>query len=67
MSHFIEIAKATGVNATLTAIKTRTPAEIWAESNPVDVCFIIICVALCWPIVPAVGMAYAGYSTRRNG
>lgn len=44
-----------------------TPAEIWAQSDPVDVCFIIICVALCWPIIPAVGMAYAGYSTRRSG
>lgn len=29
--------------------------------------FVIACTIFCWPIVPAIGMAYGGYSTRHNG
>jgi ammonia channel protein AmtB len=29
--------------------------------------FVLVCSVFCWPIIPAVGLAYSGYSHRRNG
>jgi len=29
--------------------------------------FVLVCTVFCWPIIPAVGLAYSGYSHRRNG
>jgi ammonia channel protein AmtB len=31
-----------------------------------DTAFILVCSAFCWPIIPAVGLGYSGYSTRRS-
>ncbi|KAF1350139.1 ammonium transporter AmtB-like domain-containing protein [Delphinella strobiligena] len=39
----------------------------WEQCDKVDTAFVFACCAFCWPIVPAVGLAYSGYSTRRNG
>ncbi|KAL8291680.1 hypothetical protein RQP46_001938 [Phenoliferia psychrophenolica] len=44
-----------------------TTAEQWAQYDPANICFIIACTAFAWPIVPAVGLAYSGYSTRKSG
>uniref|UniRef100_A0A8H7K405 Ammonium transporter AmtB-like domain-containing protein n=1 Tax=Bionectria ochroleuca TaxID=29856 RepID=A0A8H7K405_BIOOC len=38
----------------------------WEQFDKTDILFIIFCSTICWQIVPAVGLAYAGYSTRRN-
>ncbi|CAK7212778.1 hypothetical protein SCUCBS95973_001581 [Sporothrix curviconia] len=43
-----------------------TVAENWANCDKLDVLFVITCSAICWGIVPAVGLGYSGYSTRRN-
>ena len=38
----------------------------WKSCDVTDTVFILVCSVLCWPIIPAVGFAYSGYSTRRN-
>ncbi|CAG9947886.1 unnamed protein product [Clonostachys rosea f. rosea IK726] len=43
-----------------------TMAVDWEQFDKTDILFIIFCSTICWQIVPAVGLAYAGYSTRRN-
>lgn len=39
----------------------------WEQCDKVDTAFVFACCAFCWPIVPAVGLAYSGYSTKGNG
>ncbi|ETS88258.1 hypothetical protein PFICI_02086 [Pestalotiopsis fici W106-1] len=39
----------------------------WEECDKTDTVFILICTVICWTIVPTVGIAYGGYSWKRNG
>jgi len=39
----------------------------WEACNKTDALFILVCSVFCWPIIPAVGLGYSGYSTRRSG
>lgn len=39
----------------------------WEACDKTDTAFVLVCSVFCWPIIPAVGMAYSGYSTRRSG
>lgn len=41
--------------------------KAWAACNLTDTLFVLVCTVFCWPIIPAVGLAYSGYSHRRNG
>ncbi|CBF89368.1 ammonium transporter [Aspergillus nidulans FGSC A4] len=38
----------------------------WEACNKTDTLFILVCSVFCWLIIPAVGLAYSGYSTRFN-
>nr|POE53314.1 ammonium transporter 1 [Quercus suber] len=38
----------------------------WEQCDKTDTLFILICTTLCWLIVPTVGIAYSGYSWKRN-
>lgn len=39
----------------------------WADCDRTDTLFIVVCTCICWTIVPTVGIAYGGYSWKRNG
>jgi len=39
----------------------------WESCDLTDTVFVLVCTVFCWPIIPAVGLAYSGYSHRRNG
>ncbi|KAI0128778.1 ammonium transporter AmtB-like domain-containing protein [Xylariales sp. AK1849] len=39
----------------------------WEECDKVDTLFVLACTVFCWTIVPTVGIAYGGYSWKRNG
>jgi Amt family ammonium transporter len=39
----------------------------WEACSKTDTLFILVCSVFCWPIIPAVGLGYSGYSTRRSG
>ncbi|KAI1853983.1 hypothetical protein JX266_001124 [Neoarthrinium moseri] len=39
----------------------------WDECDKTDTVFILVCTVFCWTIVPTVGIAYGGYSWKRNG
>jgi ammonia channel protein AmtB len=39
----------------------------WDACSKTDTAFILVCSVFCWPIIPAVGLGYSGYSTRRSG
>lgn len=41
--------------------------QAWEACSQTDSLFIIACSVFCWPIIPAVGLGYSGYSTRRSG
>ena len=41
--------------------------EGWAACSLTDTLFVLVCTVFCFPIIPAVGLAYSGYSHRRNG
>ncbi|THV74765.1 hypothetical protein D6C77_06099 [Aureobasidium pullulans] len=41
--------------------------KAWDACDKTDSAFILICSVFCWPIIPAVGLGYSGYSTRRSG
>lgn len=38
----------------------------WESCDKIDTLFILVCSVFCWLIIPAVGLAYSGYSTRFN-
>ncbi|KAF5863255.1 hypothetical protein ETB97_010377 [Aspergillus alliaceus] len=38
----------------------------WEACSKTDTLFILVCSIFCWLIIPAVGLAYSGYSTRFN-
>ncbi|PYH49735.1 Rh-like protein/ammonium transporter [Aspergillus saccharolyticus JOP 1030-1] len=38
----------------------------WESCSKIDTLFILVCSVFCWLIIPAVGLAYSGYSTRFN-
>lgn len=38
----------------------------WEACSKTDTLFILVCSVFCWLIIPAVGLAYSGYSTRYN-
>lgn len=40
--------------------------KAWEACNKTDTLFILTCSVFCWPIIPAVGLGYSGYSTKRN-
>lgn len=40
--------------------------DAWEACNKIDTAFVMTCCAFCWPIIPAVGLGYSGYSTRWN-
>ncbi|KAI9730484.1 MAG: hypothetical protein M1818_008179 [Claussenomyces sp. TS43310] len=39
----------------------------WEACDKTDTAFILVCSVFCWPIIPAVGLGYSGYSTKRSG
>lgn len=41
--------------------------KAWEACDRVDTVFILVCTVFCWTIIPAVGLGYSGYSTRRSG
>ncbi|KAI0003471.1 ammonium transporter AmtB-like domain-containing protein [Xylariaceae sp. FL0662B] len=41
--------------------------KAWDDCDKVDTLFVLVCTVFCWTIVPTVGIAYSGYSWRRNG
>lgn len=41
--------------------------QAWAACDKIDTVFILVCTVFCWPIIPAVGLGYSGYSTRKSG
>ncbi|EED17345.1 ammonium transporter, putative [Talaromyces stipitatus ATCC 10500] len=41
--------------------------DAWEACSKIDTVFILVCCVFCWPIIPAVGLGYSGYSTRRSG
>ncbi|CZR69701.1 probable ammonia permease [Phialocephala subalpina] len=41
--------------------------KAWESCDLTDTVFVLVCSVFCWPIIPAVGLAYSGYSHRRNG
>lgn len=41
--------------------------KAWQACDLTDTVFVLVCTVFCWPIIPAVGLAYSGYSHRRNG
>lgn len=41
--------------------------QAWEACDKTDTVFILVCSVFCWPIIPAVGLGYSGYSTRRSG
>lgn len=41
--------------------------KAWEQCNLTDTVFVLVCTVFCWPIIPAVGLAYSGYSHKRNG
>jgi len=41
--------------------------KAWEACDLTDTLFVLVCTVFCWPIIPAVGLAYSGYSHRRNG
>ena len=41
--------------------------KAWESCDKTDTAFVLVCSVFCWPIIPAVGMGYSGYSTRKSG
>ena len=41
--------------------------EGWKQCDLTHTLFVLVCTVFCWPIIPAVSLAYSGYSHRRNG
>ena len=39
----------------------------WGNCSKIDTLFVLVCCVFCWLIIPAIGLAYSGYSTRRSG
>lgn len=39
----------------------------WEACDKTDTVFILVCTVFCWTIIPAVGLGYSGYSTRKSG
>jgi len=46
---------------------TSTVLTAWEACSKTDTLFILACSVFCWPIIPAVGLGYSGYSTRKSG
>lgn len=46
---------------------TSAVLKAWESCDLTDTAFVLVCTVFCWPIIPAVGLAYSGYSHRRNG
>lgn len=38
----------------------------WEACSKTDTLFVLVCCVFCWPIVPAVGLGYSGYSTHKS-
>ncbi|PYI05515.1 Rh-like protein/ammonium transporter [Aspergillus sclerotiicarbonarius CBS 121057] len=45
---------------------TMSIQAAWESCSKTDTLFILVCSVFCWLIIPAVGLAYSGYSTRSN-
>lgn len=52
---------------TIFNMSTSAVLQAWEQCNLTDTVFVLVCTVFCWPIIPAVGLAYSGYSHRRNG
>jgi len=48
-------------------MSASTVLKAWEACDLTDTLFVLVCTVFCWPIIPAVGLAYSGYSHRRNG
>ncbi|PWN52016.1 putative ammonium transporter [Violaceomyces palustris] len=46
---------------------SKSVIDAWNECDKVDTLFVFVCLIACWIVVPAVGLGYSGYSTRKNG
>ncbi|PYH95666.1 Rh-like protein/ammonium transporter [Aspergillus ellipticus CBS 707.79] len=51
---------------TASAHGTMSIQAAWESCSKTDTLFILVCSVFCWLIIPAVGLAYSGYSTRHN-
>ncbi|KAF2846332.1 Rh-like protein/ammonium transporter [Plenodomus tracheiphilus IPT5] len=40
--------------------------KAWEACDRIDTLFVLVCCVFCWSIIPAVGIAYSGYTTRSN-
>ncbi|KAF2833738.1 Rh-like protein/ammonium transporter [Ophiobolus disseminans] len=40
--------------------------KAWEACDRTDTLFVLVCCVFCWGIIPAVGIAYSGYTTRSN-
>ncbi|ORX95501.1 ammonium transporter AmtB-like domain-containing protein [Clohesyomyces aquaticus] len=40
--------------------------KAWEACDRTDTLFVLVCSVFCWGIIPAVGIAYSGYTTRSN-
>ncbi|KAL2822921.1 Rh-like protein/ammonium transporter [Aspergillus granulosus] len=50
----------------LTSLHKMSVLSAWESCDKTDTLFILVCSVFCWLIIPAVGLAYSGYSTRFN-
>ena len=48
-------------------MEAESTLSLWAQCDRIDTLFIVFCCAACWLVVPAIGLAFSGYSIRRNG
>lgn len=46
---------------------TQTILADWAKCDRLDTLFVLFCSTTCWLVVPAIGLAYSGYSIKGNG
>ncbi|KAG9233922.1 putative ammonium transporter [Amylocarpus encephaloides] len=56
-----------GQSYTTFAMLPSQVLKAWEACDLTDTLFVLVCTVFCWPIIPAVGLAYSGYSHRRNG
>lgn len=46
---------------------TLSILDDWSKCDRLDTLFVLFCSTTCWLVVPAIGLAYSGYSIKGNG
>ncbi|MCO5562920.1 hypothetical protein L7F22_016556 [Adiantum nelumboides] len=57
----------TSVSSTITTTTVQSTLDAWSKCDKLDTLFVLFCTSACWLVVPAIGLAYSGYSIRGNG